>query len=406
MLLKKELGLTLKSLTYWLVVLFIGFFLFTQLGSDFVSLKQPEPGQSDYGTTQTTNKKDIQQQTLYLLLQQYNNESYNTYPFGFLKVVKLTKSDQAKIKEILEQATGLSIQELNQAQLEQTKQAGDETAYLTDQITLAEAFPLVKDYTYRNFEKDMIKVEKLIGEGSDFSSDAYLHQSMKNMTYEEANESFQTTLTKDRVSGAFARVTCDYLGIILSLVPVFVAATVVLRDKRAHSQLVIHTKRISSFKLQGTRFLATTLLILLPVLVFSLLPAVQSIYVAQNYHQTGDLLLFYQYIIGWTVPTIVAVVGISFLITTILNGLVSVLFQLGFWLLSILSGGRQLVGVFGLSLMPRFNKVGSRELFETIFSELVINRAFWFLLGIVCFFLSCIVFDLKRKGRVSHGNPR
>mgnify|MGYP000335084940 FL=1 len=43
MLLKKELGLTLKSLTYWLVVLFIGFFLFTQLGSDFVSLKQPEP---------------------------------------------------------------------------------------------------------------------------------------------------------------------------------------------------------------------------------------------------------------------------------------------------------------------------------------------------------------------------
>lgn len=94
------------------------------------------------------------------------------------------------------------------------------------------------------------------------------------------------------------------------------------------------------------------------------------------------------------------------MITTILNGLVSVLFQLGFWLLSILSGGRQLVGVFGLSLMPRFNKVGSRELFETIFSELVINRAFWFLLGIVCFFLSCIVFDLKRKGRVSHGNPR
>lgn len=180
----------------------------------------------------------------------------------------------------------------------------------------------------------------------------------------------------------------------------------VLRDKRAHSQLVIQTKKVSSFRLQGSRFVATTLLILLPVLVFSLLPAVQSIYVAQNYHQTGDLLLFYQYIIGWTVPTIVAVVGISFLITTVLNGLVSVLFQLGFWLLSILSGGRQLVGVFGLSLMPRFNTLGSRELFETIFSELVINRAFWFLLGNVCFFLSCIVFDLKRKGRVSHGNPR
>ncbi|WP_249355071.1 hypothetical protein [Enterococcus hulanensis] len=78
MLLKKELSLTFRGLTYWLAVLFIGVFLFTQLGSDFISLKQPEPGQSDYGIAHTTNKKDIQQQTIYNLLQQYNNESYNT----------------------------------------------------------------------------------------------------------------------------------------------------------------------------------------------------------------------------------------------------------------------------------------------------------------------------------------
>lgn len=401
MLLKKELGITLKSLTYWLAVLFIGVFLFTQLGSDFVSLKQPEPGQSDYGTARTTDKKDIQQQTISSLLQQYNNKSYNTYPFGFLKVVKPSKSDQATIKEILERATGKTIEELNQ---EQSQTANG--SIQIDPIALAAKLPIAKDYSYKTFEKDMKKVEDLIGSGSDFAKDTYLNQSLKQLTYKEAAKNFQTTLNKDRVSGAFARMTCDYLGLILALVPVFVAATVVLRDKRAQSQLVVNSKQISTLKLQGTRFLSTVLLILLPVLILSLLPAIQSAYVAQKYHHVGDLLLFYQYIIGWTLPTIVAVVGISFLITTVFNGLVSVIFQLVFWLLSLMVNGQRIIGSIGFNLIPRFNNVGSREIFESIFSELVVNRVFWLALGLICFLISCVIFDLKRKGRVHYGNSR
>ncbi|MDU5333142.1 ABC transporter permease [Enterococcus sp.] len=401
MLLKKELGLTLKSLTYWLAVLFIGVFLFTQLGSDFISLKKPEPGQSEYGITSTTNKKEIQQQTISTLLQQYNSRGYNTYPFGFLKVVKLSKSDTATIKEILKQATGKSIDEINKTQTEMALENPE-----MDQFTLAKNLPIAKGYSYAAFEKDMKKVADLIGNGSAFSKNFYLSQARRQMTYQEATENFQTILKKDRVSGAFARMACDYLGLILGLVPVFVAATVVLRDKRAQSQLVVNSKRISTFKLHGTRFLSTVLLILLPVMILSLLPAIQSVYVAQKYQDTGDLLLFYQYIIGWTLPTIVAVVGMSFLITTLFNGLVSVIFQLGFWLLSLLNNGQQIVGSVRLNLIPRFNDVGSREVFERIFSELVINRIFWLILGLICFLISCVVFDLKRKGRMRYGNSR
>ena len=401
MLLKKELGITLKSLTYWLVALFIGAFLFTQLGSDFISLKQPEPGKNDYGIGRATDKHAIQQQTIFSLLQQYNSKGFNTYPFGFLKTVTPSKSDKATIKEILERATGKSVAELNQAQ----SNLAIENPQI-DQFALAEKFVLAKDYTYPAFEKDMRKVEELIGKGSDFSKNVYLNQTRRQLNYEEATKNFQTTLTKDRVSGAFARMTCDYLGLVLALVPVFIAATVVLRDKRAQSQLVIHSKRICSFKLYGTRFLATVLLVLLPVILFSLLPAIQSVYVAQKYQHVGDLLLFYQYIIGWSLPTIVAVIGISFLITTVFNGLVSVIFQLGFWLLSLMSNGRNIVGSVGVNLIPRFNTVGSREVFEQIFSELVINRVLWFALGLICFLLSCVIFDRKRKGRMHYGNSR
>ena len=236
MLLKKELGITLKSLTYWLVVLFIGAFLFTQLGSDFISLKQPEPGKNDYGIGRATDKHAIQQQTIFSLLQQYNSKGFNTYPFGFLKTVTPSKSDKATIKEILERATGKSVAELNQAQ----SNLAIENPQI-DQIALAEKFVLAKDYTYPAFEKDMRKVEELIGKGSDFSKNVYLNQTQRQLNYEEATKNFQTTLTKDRVSGAFARMTCDYLGLVLALVPVFIAATVVLRDKRAQSQLVIHS---------------------------------------------------------------------------------------------------------------------------------------------------------------------
>ncbi|MGG5371307.1 ABC transporter permease [Enterococcus sp. AZ196] len=403
MLLKKEFDLTFKSLTYWLVILFIGAFLFMQLGSDFVSLKQPEPGQNDYGFTRTTNKEVIQRQTLHTLLQQYNNKRYNTYPFGFLKVVKPSKSDQAAIRDILERATGQSIDELNQVQ---SRDKLTEEGQQINQTAMNEGVPIAKNYSFQSFQKDMSKIEKRIGKGSDFAEDTYLHQTIKEMNYEEATARFQSILTEDRVSGAFARMSCDYLVIILGLVPVFIAATVVLRDKRAQSQLVISTKRISTFKLYGTRFLATILLLLLPIILFSLMPAVQSVYVAQKYQHTGDLLLFYQYILGWTLPTIVAVVGISFLVTTLFNGLVSVIFQVGFWLLSLMTNGRQVVGSVGLNLMPRFNNVGSREIFEHIFSELVINRIFWFALGLICFFISCVIVDLKRKGKVLYGNPR
>ena len=178
MLLKKELGLTLKSLTYWLVVLFIGGFLFTQLGSDFISLKQPEPGKNDYGIARTTNKKDIQQQTIFSLLQQYNSKGFNTYPFGFLKTVTPSKSDKATIKEILERATGKSVAELNQAQ----SNLAIENPQI-DQFALAEKFVLAKDYTYPAFEKDMRKVEELIGKGSDFSKNVYLNQTRIKLNY-------------------------------------------------------------------------------------------------------------------------------------------------------------------------------------------------------------------------------
>ncbi|MBD8006903.1 ABC transporter permease [Bacillus norwichensis] len=389
---QKEFFISLKSLTYWLVVLLIGFFLFSQLGTDLTSIKEPQPHEDDYGVSATTDKKSIQKQTIGNLFYQHGIGEYNTYPFGFLKVVTSSNHDQKEIGKIIERATGKSLEELSEI----FEKEMDELQIYAHQNF--DYFPIAKDYSYQLFQKDMRKVSEIIGKSSDFEEANYKSSAIKPLSYEEAHEKFEMILKKDHVSGAYARLVCDYLGIILALVPVFLAATVVLRDKRAESQLVIYTKAVSSIKLQTMRFLSTVVLIFIPVLLFSIMPALQANLIAQKFNQSGDIWLFYQYILGWTLPTIIAVVGISFLITTLFGGIASVVAQIAIWFISVSAGSLNIVGKVGFNLIPRFNHVGSTVIFEGIVEELVINRILWASIGILCFLISVFVYDYKRNG--------
>lgn len=397
---KKEFSIGLKSLTYWLVVLFMGVFIFSQLGTDLISIKEPQPNEDYYGVGATDDKISIQKQTIGNLFQQHSIGQYKTYPFGFLKVVTPSNYDQKEIGKIIEKATGKSLEELSEIS-DKENESVDEFQMYTNQDF--DYFPIAQDYAYQQFQKDMKKVAEIIGKGSDFEEAMYKASAIKSLSYEEAHKNFEMILKRDQVSGAYARLVCDYLGIILALVPVFLAATVVLRDKRAKSQLVIYTKALSSVKLQTMRFLSTVVLVLIPVLLFSIMPALQANLIAQKFNQAGDTWLFYQYILGWTLPSIIAVVGISFLITTLFGGIASVVAQVAIWFFSISAGSPNIVGKVGFNLIPRFNHVGSTVIFEGIFQELVVNRILWASIGILCFLVSVIVYDYKRKGGTIFG---
>ncbi|MGN7401995.1 hypothetical protein ACTHO0_19260 [Cytobacillus praedii] len=392
---KKEFSISIKSLTYWLVVLFIGVFIFSQLGKGLTSIKEPQPNEDNYGVGVTNNKISIQKQTIGNLFQQHSIGQYNTYPFGFLKVVTPSNHDQKEIGNIIKKATGQSLEELSEIS-DKENESVDEFQMYTHQDF--DFFPIVQDYSYLHFQEDMKKVAEIIGKGSDFEEAKYKASAIKSLSFEEAHENFEMILKNDQVSGAYARLVCDYLGIILALVPVFLAATVVLRDNRAKNQLVIYTKAVSTVKLQTMRFLSTVVLVFIPVLLFSIMPALQANLIAQKFNQSGDIWMFYQYILGWTLPSIIAVVGISFLITTLFGGIASVVAQVAIWFISISAGSPNIVGKVGYNLIPRFNNVGSTIIFEGIFKELVVNRILWASIGILCFLVSLIVYDYKRKG--------
>lgn len=387
-LLAKELKITLKSLTYWVVIFLIGLFVFSQIGGDLTSIKEPKPTDAEFGMTATRDPKKIQEAAYQQLLPEYLNNSYGTYPLGFLKSVRLSDKNQNEIKKLLTKASGMSIDKLQKIYQDSISPDG--------QIDFT--FPIKKGYSYKEFQQDMQEATKIIGKQSNYEEENYLEKAQEPKTYQQAKKEYRLLIDKDQVSGAYARMVCDYFGIILALAPIFLAATVIVRDKRAQAQQVIFTKRSSTAKLILSRYVSCVLLILFPVLLFALMPGMQTLVIAEGVHAEGNLALFYQYILGWLTPTILAVTGIGFLLTQLAGGITAIIVQLLFWLANLFVTGNSIIGNVGWSLIPRFNTVGQRDLFEKVLPELITNRICWSFIGIACCILTIVLTDYKRKG--------
>lgn len=123
---------------------------------------------------------------------------------------------------------------------------------------------------------------------------------------------------------------------------------------------------------------------MVPVFLFSLIPATQTLYIAKQVGAQGSLRVFYSYLIVWLIPSVVAVTGLSFLTTELFGGTVAIVIQLVWWFLAIFTGVKQLVGHVGLSLIPRFNRVGLTEVFQTSRRDFMINRLFFLVVGLGC----------------------
>ncbi|MGM0212845.1 ABC transporter permease [Enterococcus sp. AZ109] len=387
-LLLKEIKINLKSLTYWVIVIILGLFAFSQIGGDLTGISKPTPNQSDYGMTQTDDPQVIQESAYQMLLVEYVSNTYSSYPYGFLKSVRLSDTQQQEIEEILTSASGRSIELLTE----------DYINSVTPDAKIESTFPVKKDHSYKKFQADMRQAAGMIGKKSNYEEEIYRSDAFAPRTYEQAMEDFQIMVEKDQVSGAYARMVCDYFGIILALVPIFPAAAAMVRDKRAQAQQVIFTKQTSTGKLILSRYLSCVLLLLVPVLLFSLMPGMQTLMISESVEASGNLLLFYQYMLGWLLPTILAVVGIGFMLTELTNGIVTVVFQLIAWLGIVFTGSGTLVGAVGWSLVPRFNTVGERDIFEAVLPELIKNRLAWSVVGLVCCGGTILLADYKRKG--------
>jgi len=403
----KECRQVLRSLVYYIYVVFFVLFMTSQMSSDgWEELREPVPGQPYYGETVTQDKTLIMEGTLAKLVEEVFYNSFATYPVGFYKEVKLTDSETVQAGEILERCTGKSLEELGEERKEhfvQYEQSGKEAmlaAAADYKVSVKEGF------TYAEFETAMEEICALVGKGSSYEKKSYENSIYVPMTYEQAKEEYDDLCTKDLFTRAYMRLFCDYAGIVLAILPIFIGVSRALRDKRAKVQQVIFSKPASGAMIMISRYLANLVMLCLPVVITAFLLQQPFCYKAQTFGVQGDILAFLTVPCVWLLPEIMIVLALSFLITELTDTIWAVFVQTA-WGIGSLFGAVTLVGDFGMKLIVRWNTLGKTALYISSRGELLRNRGYYCLLAVVCVILTVIVYERKRrKGKILYGKVR
>ena len=396
---KKECVQTGKSLIYWIYVLCLLLFFLTQMGNPgFDSQIKPVKGEeSTYGTVISKDKKVIMERTLGLLGQYLYEDEWSTYPVGFVKYVYPSTEEKERMWNILSDCTGLSREELQEKIKEGTDQ---EEGYMTFPVWEFSLEPS-DTLTYTAFQEKMERVCRILGPGSDFEKDTYEQGYSVPATYEEAMEAYHDFLYKDRITGGYARLFGDYMGIALGILPVFLAVTREMRDRRARMEELIYTRTAPSGKILMSRWLAMVFMMILPVFLTSFYTLFQCASYGRNLDVSVDYLAFLPVVFGWLLPEILMVSSLGMFFAELTGSPLAILIQGVWWFADVFAGsGANLAGGnFGLHLILRYNTTGERELFTEHLFQMRVNRVFYTVLALVFLIFVSLIYNEKRKGR-------
>lgn len=398
----KECKQITKSIVYYIFLVIFVLFMVSQLGDESMTegVKEPQPGQEYYGVKISYEENVIMEQTITGLMKETYRNSFGTYPLMFYKEVILNNQESRQIKDILAKAAGRSYEELEEEYEQHFSLSSPVSNEEIMEADLSYVLELQQNYIYEEFEKDMKKVCQIIGKGSSYEKEKYENGVEVAMTYEEAVEEYQAICEKDKITGAFARLFCDYAGIMLALLPLFLGVTRCLRDKRARAADVIYARNCSSWKVVLTRYAANVIMVFLPVLVVACIYQFPVFFRAGTMGITPDYFSFPWYSLVWLLPEIMIVLAVSFFITELTEGIWAVFIQV-IWAFVSLSSTKTLSGDFGFRLIARWNELGSTMEFFAQRREFFINRGFYTVLAVLFVCGTVIVYEKKRQEGVT-----
>lgn len=361
MLFFKECKKVIFSLTFFIYLFAVGGFYFTQFSSDCGSqLEKPHANQTDYGWTVKEIPEKIMPSATESLIAEHDKNCYAAYPFGFYKEVKLSEKKNKQIAEII-------------TEIENTT-------------------------SYENFRELMKKADKIIGGGSKYSDNNILDNfSQVPKTYEDALAEYNDIFEKDKITGAYARLFCDYMGIVVSLLPVFVAVSLVNADRKSRSEQVIYTRKISSVKLIFTRFSALSVMMIIPVILFAIIATIQVYNIYSN--SNIDLFAITRMSVYWLIPNILFSTAFGMFITELISPLIAIFLQGALWIASLMNVAKGLQGNINFfTLVCRHNSLYERYLFIEDLNKFAFNRIFYTVLAVLLVILTAYIYNLKRKG--------
>lgn len=404
-LVKKECKMWLKSIIFYAYVIILFLFYVTQMGSETL-LEKPKPNEKGYGMISSSDKNVIMNGTLKDLLGEYEWESFATYPIGFYKEVVLSDSETEQLEKCIDELTGMSRKEWK-GQIQEyydnvSSGLGENGEYVKEE---GMDWPLFvsSQISWEDFQNIMKKVENIIGPGSAYRKEELKSHGAVEKTYEQASQEYYDVLQKDRVTGAYARLFSDYLGIILGILPAFFAVTRVVKEKRSKVQLVIYSQKANSFVIVLSRYVGMIVMLFLPVLLVSCFSLTQAVYVAKSAGAAPDYFAYVKYCSGWLLPTILFVTALSYLVAEWTESILSILVNGGVWFLAVFAGSSVSLQRAGWNLIPRFNTVGQYSQYTAMYPQLVKNRILYSVVSMLMVLLAVFIYERKRKGGRNYG---
>ena len=188
----KECKQILKSMVYYIYVVVFVLFLTSQLGIELVdNIKQPEPGQENYGTVNSHEPLAVMEKTLAGLVMEVYYNSFATYPMGFYRGVTLNQQEETEIKSIVEACTGKNWDQILQEM--QRHFANYDRSNIQGAMSSQIEYSVVpkEELSYDDFSGYMEQVCKIVGAGSSYRKEALEAGVSVPMTYEQAKEEFE-----------------------------------------------------------------------------------------------------------------------------------------------------------------------------------------------------------------------
>ncbi len=407
MLFCKECKKVIFSLTFVLYVATVAGMYVTQFCNDKSPLTEPRPETGDYGFTLREDPALIMSAAVESLLGDYLGGSYPAYPFMFYKDVRLKEDKRLEMRDILTELTGLSGEEIDGfsgfAQEGYYCEGIDENGnpiFKFQEKRLPE-YTLPESLTYQRFCELMEQADKLIGGGSSYGADRLIGFGAAPMTYEEALQEYQALVQPQELGSAYLRLHCDYMGIDLAVMPVFVAVALWQQDKRARMQDLIYTRKSSAFRIVGTRYLALVCCMTVPVLLTLAytVVTVTGMYPQMHISWGGGLGMA----LLWMLADVLAVSAVGVLLTELFSPLLAIFLQCVWWFLSL--SATKLTGEvkrFGLQI--RHNSLGKLAIWQSQWNNFVCNRLALIALAVLALALTIWLYERKRKGGMAWMN--
>lgn len=398
MLFFKECGKVVFSLTFLLYAAVVFVMYVSQFQGDLSPIAVPNRDIENYGYTVKEIPEQIMPKATERLVDEYLSGYFTAYPTGFYKEVRLSKKKKAEMAEIITEITGLTREELDS--YEDYSEGGyymDESGQVAYTEAVLPVYTLSADLDYEHFRELMRRADKLIGGGSKYGDSEILGNfSRVPRTYEDAAAEYNTIMYEQKITPSYARLFCDYMGIAVSVMPVFCAVFITALDKKSRMEQLINSRRISSARLIFTRYAALVFVMTVPIFIAAV---VADISVRGLYPDAvTDRTAFYRYAAAWLIPNVMTAAAAGMLFTELLSGIMAIFIQGAWWMISIMSAANGLTGdMRRFTLVLRHNSLYALDEFAAEFGSFVFNRLFFTAASLAAVGLAAAVYDIKRR---------